>query len=396
MIIRNVSSGQARQEYKKVYDIALGSTYGNGYFPEEHYPAENIFGCYVKDKLVSAMYIVDFNGIKIRNKLFKTGGVEGVLTLPGYRGNGYSKRLFTHVFKTMNERKQYLSVLFPISHQLYEKIGYGIGDEHVFYQFEIGNIKRKKYDDRTFRMVDGITDEIKMIYDEASKKYNYMAKREELQWKIKEDQSDFKFVCYDESENPVGYCFLKFLKGHYLFKEPSNTLHVPEAFWLDNDTKHAMIQDFLYSFGDQRKYGSIVLPMNENLIELLAEPIIQTRAIKPSSRIRIINVKEILSKLEHQAQDFRLVIKVNDSYCEWNNKTFTLKSDKGIISITEEDGSNSTVDLDIDIATLSQLFVGSRSIKELLEFKKITVRLGSLPLIDELFPKKVNYFRDFF
>ncbi|MFX0114980.1 MAG: enhanced intracellular survival protein Eis [Candidatus Hodarchaeota archaeon] len=395
MIIRHLASESERQEYKKIHDIAIGANYGGMLFPDEHYPYENIFGYFSGDKLASALFVIDYDEIKIRNKLFRMGGIEGVVTAPGYRGRGLAKELFHHVFKELNERKQFLSVLFPISHAFYERLGYGLADEHVFYQFELDNIKRKKYPNRTFKMVQEITDDIKFIYNEATKRFNYIAHRFESQWKLKKEQSDFIYVCYNEENKPVGYCCLKFLKDHYLFQHPLETLHVPEVFWVDRSTKHAFIQDFLYSFRDQRKYGSIVLPLNENLIELFHNPITQVRTIKPSSRIRIVNAEEVLSQLSFNAHDFSLIVRIHDEVCDWNNITVRIESANGKTVLINDNAAH-VADLELDITSLAQLFVGSRSINELMEFQKAQVKPGMIHLVDKMFPKQNNFFRDFF
>ncbi len=395
MITRNFTSIFEKQDYRKIYDISIGTNYGDSYFPHESHPLDNMIGVFKDEELISALHIIEYDSIKIRNKYFKMGGVEGVVTKPGYRGKGYLRQLFQHTFKELNNRGEYLSVVFPIFHPVYEHIGYGLADEQVFYQFKLINIKPKKYLNRIFKGVEEIIEDIKQVYSKSSNDLNYIAQRYEYQWNLKNNQADYKYICYDENKKPVGYCLLKFLNNHYLFKNPSETLHIVEAFWLDKNTKHAIFQDFLYSFRDQRKYGSIVLPMNENLIELLNDPIIEIRTIKPSSRIRIINAKEVLSKINYSIRDFHLVLKLHDKYCDWNNKTLELISERGEVKIREYT-SNHQFDLEITISALSELFVGSRSIYDLIEFEKADVNPTSLKLIDKLFPKQINFFRDFF
>ncbi|MHA2366957.1 MAG: GNAT family N-acetyltransferase, partial [Candidatus Hodarchaeales archaeon] len=305
------------------------------------------------------------------------------------------KQLFKHVFRELNSRGQFISVLFPIYHPVYEHIGFGLADEHIFYQFRLNNIKPKKYPNRQFKIVESITEDFKKIYTKSTENYNYIARRYESQWDLKSNQADFKVLCHDENMKPVGYCLLKFLKGHYLFKNPSETLHVSEAFWLDKTTKHAIFQDFFYSFRDQRKYGSVVLPINENLIELLIDPVIETRTIKPSSRLRLVNVREVLSKMNYSLKDFNLVVRIHDTYCEWNDNTFIMKSENGNVEMTI-DSKNSLVDLEISVSRLAELVVGNRSIYELEEFEDVHVNSDILEVINRLFPKQVNFFRDFF
>ncbi|MHA2496652.1 MAG: sterol carrier protein domain-containing protein, partial [Candidatus Hodarchaeales archaeon] len=100
-------------------------------------------------------------------------------------------------------------------------------------------------------------------------------------------------------------------------------------------------------------------------------------------------------KLDYNPKDFALAITIHDELCDWNNKTLNLESKKGKV-ITIEDNTSQEVDLEIDITSLAQLFVGSRSIHDLIEFQKIKAKPEKLGLINELFPKQINFFRDFF
>ena len=79
----------------------------------------------------------------------------------------------------------------------------------------------------------------------------------------------------------------------------------------------------------------------------------------------------------------------------WNNKTFELSSEHGEVCISEK-SSNNRIDLEITISALGELIVGSRSIYDLIEFENVNINPASVKLIDQLFPKQVNFFRDFF
>ncbi len=397
MVIRNLTADNDLESYKDMFDISLGTNYTGLLFPSEKFPipTENIFGKFVGGKLVSALFLVDYD-IKLRGNKFRMAGVEGVTTLPGFRGKGFSKEIFTHIFKVMNERQQYLSVLFPTSHYLYERRGYGIADEQVFYQFDLSNIRKKTFPQHSFIPVKNFTTGIKQFYNECTRKFDFIALRDEFSWKLKAEQADFYFESKDVNEDTVGYCLLKFLKAHYLFKDPSNTIHIVEAFWKDRTTKHALFQDFLPSFSDQRKYGSVVLPLDENFIAMVYNPILPTRTIKVSSRIRVINVKKVLKQLSYSVSSFSISIKVSDPYCDWNNKTFNLYKNETQINVEETEHIDGQVDLVIDIVAFAELIVGSKSIQDLSEFPGCLVNSGSLELLQELFPKQKNYFRDFF
>ena len=119
-----------------------------------------------------------------------------------------------------------IAVLYPFKHDYYENFGYKLVDEYLYYQFEFTNIITKKLrEPRYLKEVYKVTDEIKEVYQQFTKKYNYMCNRNDAQWKwrVGTENSGFKYVCYTADGKPVGYVFLYFYKHDF----QSRRLHKP-------------------------------------------------------------------------------------------------------------------------------------------------------------------------
>jgi predicted acetyltransferase len=245
--------------------------------------------------------------------------------------------------------------------------------------------------------VEEINEDIKYVYNEIINKYDYIAKRSEIQWKAL-IKSNYKFICYDRDQ-PVGYIFLHFPKKDTRWWEHldhiESTIYIRETFWLNQLAKQTIF-NFLWSHRDQRKYIAGAFPVNENIIGFLNNPRILTREIHPSSMLRIIDLKSILESLNYSISDFNISIRVHDKYCPWNNGNFLLASDNEVINVKFEENKEEPIDLEIDISHFAQLLVGYRTIDDLLEYNFAKINKEKLELIKRLFPIANSNFSDYF
>ena len=300
------------------------------------------------------------------------------------------------MFHDLNENQIPISVLYPFKIAFYENLGYKNVDEKIFYQFEISDIR---YTETSYYMkeVERINEDIIKVYNEVIEKYDYIAKRAEMQWK-RLYKENFKFICYN-GDQPVGYIILFFPKKttEWLqnFQFPEKTLFVIEAFWLNHIAKQTIF-NFLWTHRDQRKYIAGYFPVNENIIDLLITSRILDRKIVGNSLLRILNVKTVLKNLEYPLNNFSISFHIHDNCCLWNNGFFNLTSIDGNINVEFKEKSEKPADIELDISYLAQLLAGFRTVKELLEFGFISINHEKFEVVQNLFPKTNNYFNDFF
>ena len=387
-----------RLAYRKICRYAFSASENNYEkldWPPDDMPINRFYGAFDNDVLIAGSGIIPFE-IKVRSKTFKMGGVEGVATKPEFRNRGVIREIFKQIYQDLYKNKIPISVLYPFKISYYEKLGYTVVNEEILYQFEISSIINRKTN-YFMKEVEEINEDIKHVYDEIINKYDYIAKRSEIQWKdlIK---SNYKFICYDK-DRPVGYIFLHFPKKDARWWEQvdhiENTIYIRETFWLNQSAKQTIF-NFLWSHRDQRKYIAGAFPVNENIIGLLNNPRILTREIHTNSMLKIIDVKTILKSLNYSISDFSISIRVHDKDCPWNNSNFLLTSDNKIINVKVEKNKEEPIDLEIDISHFAQLLVGFRTIDDLLEYNFVTINKKKLELIKKLFPFTSSNFSDFF
>ena len=397
MQIRKLTE-EEREAYSKLVRYAFQTsknTYENLEWPRKTRPMDQFYGAFDNNLLIAASGIIPFE-IKFRSITFKMGGIDGVATKPEYRNRGIVREILKKMFHNMNENQIPISVLYPFKIDFYEKLGYKVVDEQIFYHFKISDIK---YNETNYHMKENerINEDIIQVYNEVTENYDYIAKRAEMQWK-RFYKENFKFICYN-GDQPVGYVILYFPKKstEWLqnFQHPEKTIFVIEAFWLNHTAKQTIF-NFLWTHRDQRKYIAGYFPVNENMIDLLITSRILDRKIVGNSLLRIINVKTVLKNLEYPLNNFSISFHVHDKFCPWNNGFFILTSKDRIINVEFKDASEESVDIEIDISYLAQLLVGFRTVKELLEFGFISINHEKFELLHNIFPKKNNYFHDFF
>lgn len=400
MDVRKIQSEEEREAYSKLCRYAFEPNHNNYEgmeFPPETIPNDDLYGCFDDGRLISGLNVIPFPALKIRGKDFSMVGVAGVATKPEDRNRGAVRALFAQMFEDNYNDGVAFSVLYPFSYAYYEMFGYALADENMLYQFPISSIKRKKFPNRYFREVEGITGEIRSVYQQFTEKFNYMTDRPEHMWNNRNKYSGYKFVCYDENDTAVGYAFLFFLKEDRFLEEPARTLALMEYCWLDPITRQAILTDLVWSHRDHRKYVAFAHPTNQNVIDLLDNPRVTRWIIRPNSMARIVNLQKVLLGLSYPLTDFECVIRVQDESCPWNNGFFQLQSVGGVVSFDEvAEAKADDVDLDLSINLLTQLVVGFRTVSELAELGLVKVKEGKEDLFDSLFPRCVNFLRDFF
>ncbi|MHA2397450.1 MAG: GNAT family N-acetyltransferase [Promethearchaeota archaeon] len=386
-----------RGAYKKLMRYAFETaknTYDDIKWPSEKMPMGWHFGAFDGETLVAGAGGYPFQ-IRMRSQEFKMSGIGGVATKPEYRNRGLVRDIMIRMFQDMYENDISVSVLYPFKHSFYEMLGYRLVDEQFGYQFRISDII---YKETNYHMkeVERIGDDIRSVYDKSILNFDYIAKRLEIQNYSALYKNNYKFICYKGTQ-PVGYVIIIFTKPgeERWLVHPERTIVIREAFWLDQTAKQTIF-NFLWSHRDQRRYVACVFSAQENIIDLLKTPRIKRRLIFDNSLLRVINVKTVLENLKYPLDNFSVSFRIHDKFCPWNNGMFNLTSEDKKVKVEFDETSRDSADIEIDISYFAQLASGFRTVKDLLEFDFITIDQEKVELLNDLFPKTNNYFRDFF
>lgn len=393
-----------REAYAKLARYAFFSTentYDN-VVPEDYEKSKphlkdmsQVYGCFEKDKLVSSAAYFK-SSVVIRNKTLPMSGIWGVATAPNYRNKGLIRQLLIQMLNDQYHEKIPISVLHPFKFAFYEKFGWRLADEVHRYHIEIDNINYKEIADRTIREVYEL-DHIKEVYSKViTQKYNYMVKRTTGDWRRKVDpkKPGFIFVCYDSNDNPCGYLILRFLEheppSYEGVEQCRETIYLPEIFWLDRKTKQCLF-NFLQKHIDHRKYV-LFSCADSNIQVFLKEPRVKAHDVFPGSMVRIVDIIPVIEIFDYP-EDTDFILKVTDQWCDWNNNTYNCKISEQKATLEK---STKSPDVTIDIGSLSQMVVGYRNASQLHDSWEINCSKDMIPILDRLFPKQNNFFRDFF
>ncbi|MFX0117494.1 MAG: enhanced intracellular survival protein Eis [Candidatus Hodarchaeota archaeon] len=351
-----------------------------------------VYGWFDNDILVSAAAFFE-SSIIIRNREFPMGGVWGVCTSPHYRNQSLIRNLFQKMFEEMRYKQLPISVLYPFKFSFYEQFGYKLVDEIRRHHIRLDEIITRPIPARSVREV-AVLDDIKKIYYRiAGKKYNYMVKRTERDWRRRIDpkKPGYFFVCYDDQDEPCGYMLLRFEeKGANDFEKSEQTIYLPEMFWLDRETRQALF-NFLKAHADHRKYA-LFSSADPDILAYVNNPRIKQNAILAGSMARIIDVESVLRAFDY-LKSCNLILKIQDNQCPWNNKAFTFDVESGQLILEE---TSKAADVTLDIGALTQMIAGYRNASRLYESWEIDCSSNMLSVLDQLFPVQNNFIRDFF
>jgi predicted acetyltransferase len=397
--IRKLAEEQ-RIPYKMLMRYAFDTsqnTYANLEGPSDKIPIDWFYGAFDGGILAAGIQYIPYE-IRMRSQDFKMYGIAGVATKPEYRNRGIVRDIMLKMFQDMYENHIPISVLFPFKIAFYERLGYKLVNELVYYHFKISDIKYQETD-YNMKEVDRINYDIRSVYDKAILKFDYIAKRPEIDYWRRHYKWNYKFICYN-GDQPVGYVLIFFPNKNATGAEgrlqhPERTIVIREAFWLDQTAKQTIF-NFLWAHRDQREYIAGPFPVNEIIIDLLKTPRMLERRIIDNSLLRIIDVKAVLENFTYQVDNFSISFKISDEFCPWNNGIFTLASKDKKINVEFDETSTISTDIEIDISYFAQLVVGFRTAKELLEFGFVSINQEKLDLLQQLFPKSNNFFFDFF
>lgn len=324
----------------------------------------------IKSCLHENKYDVILNKENIKSSFIVAVGV-----LPEYRKKGYMKKL---IDKTFSHDYDFI-YLHPVNSSIYEKYSFSYISDLEEYYLEFDDIKDYIFD-KNINIEKANHENIKdliEIYNASMKNYFSFVKRNDknfinLYKEVKSDSGE-TYIFYEES-HPMGYVI--FYKNEDI---------VVREIFSKNSKILKNILSFLKTFKDYYNKIKFILPKDSHFEYFLENKNKLDKKIKPYIMGRILNVKNILLKLDI---NFRLKIKIIDDYIKENNKIFEIYKDEIKILDDLED-----YDIEIDIASLTSLIFGYIDIENLIFLEKIKFKNEIIK--NKIFSKKRVYFQDY-
>ncbi len=363
--------------------------------PSEWYSVKN-YVVEESNNIIATVGVIEFSQ-RIRGSSIKSAGITQVASRPEYRRQGYMANLFEYVFNKVQQEDFLISTLYPFSFHFYEQLGYGQADSLHFYTIKCSDVIQRPTPNRNIKEdFDPNFKRCQPIYELLSQRMDGLVKRSPESWKYIDSwnwqKGGFQFICQDLNGNDLGYLILRFEKKDDFISTPY--INVREMVFFDSETKQAFL-NFLANHDSQREYFKIV-PFDRNYLPYLKSPRIKENLEIPNSMIRIIDVERLLPLLNYPndiEKEITLDIVDSADQCPWNNKEFTLKIEKGRLSLIETPSSNY---LRLGIKAFSQIVIGFHDPFELAEVGEIEGSPHSVDILASIFPKQMVTLRDYF
>lgn len=343
-------------------------------------------GAFYNGILYAGIEMIPYD-VNINGKVCKMYGIGGVISDPECPQKGAVKELFKKGFEIMREKGVYISHLYPFEVNYYRQYGYDMSCEHSKWYVPIKAITSFKDGElRHFDNSDKMKKDIIDIYNTFSKNKNMSIVRTEKQW------NDFFESHKSYTTNYFSYVhYTDGIADGYMCYVTKENADRPmdletERFWF---TSFEGLRGLISYFPTQKSYADnaiIKLPADIDISALIDS--CGGWGKKNASKVsftdgtsKVVDVEKILLNSEYYNSG-KVTIKINDTYCPWNNDCFTL-----------EFGNNTIVtrggipDIEMDIKSFTSSILGRYDFDSCKIFPDIKVYGNEENLKKVFFPK---------
>ena len=280
-------------------------------------------------------------------------GIGCVVTTPESRRQGHIRNIFAEIFKEIHERGAVFSHLYPFSQDFYRQFGYEQCGAAKKYNLPLAPARRLKNDGRAYEFTtDGgaeIRDELIRVYEDWASRHSLMLSRFPEQWDSVLNLPYFgadRLYYWRDAEGVI--------KAWVKFRKDGGILNILDIAWADREAMLGILQFMGMYEGQADRIAIKAGP--EFTAELywnnLYEIGIETAWMGMS---RILNAKRALELMEKPRESGGFIIKINDGFAAWNNRTYAVAYGGGETAVTE---SNAAPDIEVNERALLQLVLG--------------------------------------
>lgn len=350
-------------------------------------------GLFVDGELVSVCSLYPFE-TRLHGEWQALGGIGGVATPPQHRSKGYARELLTGALTELAERGMAYSALWPVSYPYYRTLGWELAHLETNYEFPpealqgIATTSKGSFD----RIHPSEYDRIASVYKEIADDLTLAFDRSPDWWQQRVLAGAWTY-CWTPSngDSPDGYVV-------YTVETTSDERTVIEIDELIHRTETARQQllQFIYKHASQADHILWTCAQESRLLSTVTDPDQIDCSIDPGAMIRIVNVEAALKTLTPPSNDAtcQLTIQVADPLIDSNNDVFVLSV--GEAAVTGQRSSSTDPDVEINIETLSQLFIGTITVDDFLADSETTLEKSQKEALAAVVPSQPVYVTDFF
>lgn len=368
-------------------------------------------GLFEDGELLSACKHYFFD-LRVGEAFVPAAGLAAVATPPEHRRRGLVRELLRESLREYRDDGLVLSALWPFKHPFYAQFGWRTGDRRAVHECEPGALSFARDDPvgRFRRLDEDDWRRLDSVYDAHSAPYNLVQDRREEWWR--------KRVFHGWRTDPYVYgweCDGE-IRGYLVYNVASNGdkhLRVQEYAYADREARRSLLR-FLADHDSQVSKVRFTTPANEMALDLVPDPSSVRIEVEAGPMVRLVDVERALEGYAPAADGTGnapadgagntpadgtetatadVTIAVADDLAAWNDDVFRVAADDGEVTVERTDA---TPEVTLGVGALSQLYVGYRSVDDLVRTGDLDVSPAARDALRDLFPASPCYLREQF
>ncbi|MGB9931229.1 GNAT family N-acetyltransferase [Haloarcula amylolytica] len=329
-------------------------------------------GLYDGDSLraVCKLYFLDTT---VRGAATTVGGLGAVATPPEHRGQGYAADLCRHALREYREADVGFVTLWPFSTPFYRRLGWGTANTYRRFDLPPSALPDHSIAGQLVRLDADNWERLRRVETAAAAGTALSLRRSEAWWRER------TLADWDDDGLPYCYGYERDgdLRGYVVYTiadDADNTLSVSNFAAADEEARRALLA-FLGNHGAQIERITLQLPLDAALLHRVDDPAAVDCTVEAGPMVRLTDVGH-LERLDWPAENLDCTLSVSDPLLDRNDGLFRLSVSGGTATVDPLPASDSAADATVDIATLSQLAVGTHGVDA-------ADRLAGLEILDE-------------
>ena len=320
------------------------------------------------------------------------GGVTRVSVLSTHRRRGLLTAMMRRQLDDMHQRGEPLAALYASEAPIYGRFGYGLATYQAAVEIERSHstFSRKVASRGRLSMVDVPTavSAFVRVWDQARRNQPGMLALDQ-RWirnqlvdleVHRHDASPHYRVLYQTDDGPSGFAIYR-LKLDWDASGPNGTLRLEMLVAATADAYAALWRHVL-DVDLMARVAAEMRPVDEPLRFLLADSRQPKTRVEDGIWLRLVDVAAALAGRRY-AVDGRLVLRVRDEFCPWNDGRIELN---GGPSRADCRRSEADPDLELTAADLAALYLGGNRFRTLFEAGRVQeLRPGAIARADLMF-----------
>jgi len=320
------------------------------------------------------------------------GGVTRVSVLTTHRRRGLLTAMMRRQLDDMHERREPLAALYASEAPIYGRFGYGLSTYQAAVEIERsrGAFAKTVTGSGRLSMVDVPTGvrEFSRVWQQARHNQPGMLTFDERWMRNKltelelhrEGSSPHYRVLYQTGKNPSGFAIYR-IKMDWDASGPNGTLRL-EMLIAASAEAYAALWRHVLDVDLMARVSAEMRPVDEPLRFLLADSRQPRTRIEDGIWLRLVDVEAALAGRRY-AVDGRLVFRVRDAFCPWNDGHYELNG--GPTNAVCERGEGNP-DLELSAADLAAVYLGGNRFRTLADAGRVEERQpGAIARADAMF-----------